>query len=43
MRHYDTLKEAKANCRKGEETYRKVCGGWLVMTWFEYYIWKKQK
>lgn len=38
-----TLKEARAMVRKGEETSRKVDGGWLVMTWAEFTVWSKQK
>jgi len=38
---YDTKKEAQEN-KRSDETIAKVCGGWAVMTYDEYYVWKKQ-
>ena len=42
MTIYKTKGQAMKNTR-GNETYRKVSGGWAVMTWEEYRIQKKQK
>lgn len=42
MTTYETKKEALKN-KTGEETIRKVEGGWAVMTWSEYHIWRQQK
>ena len=43
MRHYDTRYQAEKARKKGEEIVVKVSGGYLVMTYAEYRIWKKQK
>ena len=43
MTHFETLKEAKAYARTIGGTYRKVCGGWLVMSWADFWIWKNQR
>ena len=40
---YDTLKAARRASREIGWTYRKVSGGWLVMSWSDYKTWKKQK
>lgn len=41
--HFDTLAEARREAKFIGGTYRKVEGGWLVMTWHNYYIWRNQK
>ena len=44
MLFVETLKEARAIAKElGDSTYRKVYGGWLVMTWWEYRVWRRQK
>jgi len=43
MTIYDTRYQAEKNRRKGEEIVVKVCGGYAVMTYSEYYVWKRQK
>ena len=42
MRSFDTMSEARKEARRINGTYRKVCGGWLVMDWAEYLVWRKQ-
>ena len=29
--------------KRGEHTIRKVDGGWMLMTWAEFEVWKNQK
>ena len=29
--------------KSGEHTVRKVDGGWMLMTWAEFEVWKNQK
>ena len=29
--------------KRGEHTVRKVDGGWMLMTWAEFEVWKNQK
>lgn len=43
MIHFDTLSEARKEARRINGTYRKVCGGWLVMSWADARIWDRQK
>ena len=43
MKIYDTLKEARKAAKEICGTYRKVSGGWAVMTWEYYEMWKNQK
>lgn len=43
MRFCETLSEARRAADYIDGTYRKVCGGWLVMSWDEYIVWKKQR
>lgn len=38
-----TLKEARAMALDIDGTYRKCSGGWLVMSWSDYKVWKEQK
>lgn len=40
---YGTRYQAEKNRRKGEEIVVKVSGGYAVMTYQEYRIWKNQK
>lgn len=42
MTVYKTRYMAKKNC-SGDEKVVKVYGGYAVMTWSEYNVWKKQK
>lgn len=35
--------QAEKNRRKGWEVVTKVCGGYAVMSYRDYYIWEKQK
>ena len=39
----ETLSEARKLAKEMDGTYRKVCGGWIVMDWVEARIWDKQK
>lgn len=41
MKFYETKYQAYKN-KKSDETVRKVDGGYLVMTWAEYYTCKNQ-
>ena len=43
MKHYDTRYQAEKARKKGEEIIVKVSGGYVIMTYREYQIWKKQK
>ena len=43
MKHYDTRYQAEKARKKGEEIVVKVSGGYMVMTYSEYRVWKKQK
>ena len=43
MKHYETRYQAEKARKKGEEVVVKVSGGYAVMTYREYQIWKKQK
>lgn len=40
---YQTRYQAEKARRKGEEVVVKVSGGYAVMTYHEYQIWKRQK
>ena len=40
---YETKYKAYKARRNGEEIVVKVCGGYAVMTYADYNIWKKQK
>lgn len=40
---YETRYKAEKARKKGEEVVVKVCGGYAVMTYEEYRVWKKQK
>lgn len=40
---FEKLSEARKAAKEISGTYRKVCGGWLVMTWTDYYTWIKQR
>ena len=40
---YPTRYQAEKNRRKGEEIVAKVCGGYAVMAYAQYRIWKMQK
>ncbi len=40
---YETRYQAEKNRRKGEEVVVKVSGGYAVMTYADYAIWKNQK
>ena len=39
---YPTRYQARKNATSGEVVV-KVCGGYAVMTYDEYYVWKNQK
>ena len=43
MTVYETRYQAEKIRRKGEEVVVKVSGGYVVMTYREYEIWKSQK
>ncbi len=43
MTIYPTRYQAEKSRRKGEEIVVKVCGGYTVMTYTDYQIWKAQK
>ena len=43
MTVYKTRYQAEKARRKGEEVVVKVSGGYAVMTYAEYNIWKRQK
>ena len=43
MSIYKTRYQAEKNRRKGEEIVVKVDGGYAVMTYSDYAVWKKQK
>lgn len=43
MTTYKTRYQAEKARKKGEEIVVKVCGGYAVMSYAEYRIWKNQK
>lgn len=43
MEIYQTRYRAEKVRRKGEEVVVKVCGGYVVMSYADYRIWKSQK
>jgi hypothetical protein len=43
METYKTRYQAEKNRRKGEEIVVKVCGGYAVMSYAEYNVWKRKK
>ena len=43
MRFFETRYKAEKDRRKGEEVVVKCSGGFLVMTYDEYRVWKLQK
>ena len=43
MMLYSTRYQAEKARRKGEEVVVKVCGGYAVMSYHDYHIWRKQK
>lgn len=43
MEIYKNRYQAEKVRKKGEEVVVKVCGGYAVMTYRDYAIWKKQK
>lgn len=43
MQIYKNKYQAYKNRKKGEEKVVKVCGGYMVIGYLEYNIWKKQK
>lgn len=43
MTIYANKYQAEKNRKKGEEAVVKVCGGYAVMSYADYFTWKKQK
>lgn len=43
MMFFESMGTARKVAREISGTYRKVSGGWLVMNWRDYYIWRGQK
>lgn len=40
---YETRYQAEKARRKGEEIVARVTGGWMVMSYSDYRVWKNQK